>query len=201
MNPKFHFLWQFCLFMFMITLVAVPASSANASGIEHRSGIEHWSVENNNGFSVDIQHIRTVAAGGPIYKYLIHLGTGGPVACGDSLVGIVVGRRTGDPEKDVATALRSLFSTPKYQGGLYNPLSSSKFRIQGVRYNARNKEIAIDLSGKLVRPNTYCEIARARTMVWATAQQFPEISHAIIMMTNNILLGDLLPVKDKSKKK
>ncbi len=189
MNHKIRLFWLFCLIIFLVSLVVVPASSANAS-----------TVNNTNGYAVDIQLARTVPAGGPIYKYLIHLGTRGPVACGDSLVRLVIGRRTGNLEKDVATALKSLFATPKYQGGLYNPLAGSRFRIESVKYHAGNKNIAIHMSGKLVRPKTYCEIARARAMVWATAQQFPEIKHAIIMLQNDILLGDLLAVKDKSKK-
>ena len=136
-------------------------------------------------------------AGGPIYKYLIHQGTGGPVACGDSLMAIYVGKRTGDLKRDEATALNSLFATPKNSGGLYNPLSASRLKVKNVQYNSA-KNAVIYLGGKFVRPTQNCEVARARAVVWATAQQFPEVKHAIIWY-GRVLLGDLLEAKNKSK--
>jgi hypothetical protein len=136
-------------------------------------------------------------ATGPIYKYLIHQGTGGPVACGDSLVGVYVGQRSGDIKRDEATALNSLFATPKNYIGLYNPLSASRLKVGNVQYNSA-KNAVIRLNGKLVRPTKFCEVARARAMVWATAQQFPEVKHAIIWY-GDVLLGDMLSAKDTRK--
>lgn len=137
------------------------------------------------------------AAGGPIYKYLIHLGTGGPVGCGDSLSPVYVGKRSGDVKKDIATALKSLFATPKHSGGLYNPLAESKLRVRRVDYVAGKKNPQIFLGGKFVRPKTYCESARARAMVWATAQQFPEVRHATIWL-GSALLGDMLAPTERT---
>ncbi|MCU0489669.1 MAG: hypothetical protein MUE67_12060 [Anaerolineales bacterium] len=138
-------------------------------------------------------------SGGPIYKYLIHQNTGGPVACGDSLVAVYVGKRTGDVRKDTATALKSLFATGKNSGGLYNPLSDSKLRVRRVEYTKEKQNTQIYLGGKLVRPKTYCESARARAMVWATAQQFSEVRHATIWI-GSALLGDLLAPSERSYK-
>lgn len=139
------------------------------------------------------------AAGGPIYKYLIHQNTGGPVACGDSLVAVYVGKRTGDVRKDTVTALKSLFSTGKNTGGLYNPLYDSKLRVRRVEFAKDKQNTQVYLGGKLVRPKTYCESARARAMVWATAQQFSEVRHATIWI-GSALLGDLLAPSERSYK-
>jgi hypothetical protein len=169
-----------CLGILLISLVAVPFYSASAS-------------EN-----LPEASIKAAPPGGPIYKYLIHVGTGGPVACGDNLVPIYVGARTGDTEKDVATALNKLFATPKNSGGLYNPLADSNLRARGVDYNPSNRNVIVRLGGRLVKPKTSCEIQRARAMVWATAQQFPEVQHAVIWIGGS-LLGDLLAAKDRAK--
>ena len=46
-----------------------------------------------------------------IVIYLTHIGTGGPIACGDSLVAIMTGYvRTGNIETDIALAVDTLFS-------------------------------------------------------------------------------------------
>ena len=131
-------------------------------------------------------------AGGPIYKYLILRSTGGPVACGDSLYPVYVGKRTGKTEEDVKLALKGLFSThSKDVSGLYNPLYESRLKVSKVGYNPDNKNVTINIKGKFVRPPEACERKRIRAIVWQTAQQFPEISHAIIL-TPGQLLGDLL---------
>jgi hypothetical protein len=138
------------------------------------------------------------SASGYIYKYLVHRNTGGPVACGDTLYPVYVGKRTGNVKQDIAIALKSLFSTPGESSGLFNPLSKSKLKVSGVEYNAKNIKTTIRLSGKLVKPDNYCDIARARAMVWATAQQFPEVRHATIFL-GSALLGDLLAAKERAK--
>lgn len=54
-----------------------------------------------------------------IVIYLTHIGTGGPVACGDSLVAIMTGHiRTGDIEKDIKLAVDTLFSIGQNSGYL-----------------------------------------------------------------------------------
>ena len=131
-------------------------------------------------------------AGGPIYKYLILPKTGGPVACGDSLIPVYVGKRTGNTQEDVARALKGLFSNHSKQiSGLYNPLYASRLKVSKVAYNPSNRNVTVKIKGKFVRPAEACERQRIRAVVWKTAQQFPEITHAIIF-TPSQLLGDLL---------
>jgi hypothetical protein len=168
----------FCLGILLVSLSVLPRHSANASEYSPKESIQ------------------VAPAGGPIYKYLVHVGTGGPVACGDNLVPIYVGARTGDTKKDVSTALNGLFATSKNSGGLYNPLADSKLRARKVEYNSQTKNVTVQLGGKLVKPKTACDIARARAAVWATAQQFPEVQHAIIWLGGS-LLGDLFAVNDR----
>jgi hypothetical protein len=183
MNIKFRIALILCLGVFLFSLTVIPRQAANALGTPAEA-------INESGLATQ--------AGAPIYKYLIHLGTGGPVACGDSLTPLYVGRRTGDVKKDAATALKSLFATGKYSGGLYNPLAASKLRVRRVEYNPANKKYQVFLGGRLVKPKTYCDIARARAIVWATAQQFPEVRHATIWLGSG-LLGDLLAAKERAK--
>jgi hypothetical protein len=165
-----------CLVVILVSLVTVPVKTAGAATPSTRTG----------------------PAGGPIYKYLIHRGVGGPYACGDNLFPIYVGTRTGDIKKDMATALNSLFSTGKNSGALYNPLGGSTLRVGKVDYNLQTRNATVSLRGKLAKPDNFCDIARARAAIWATAQQFPEVSHAVIWL-GGALLGDLLAAKDRAK--
>jgi hypothetical protein len=184
MNSKRRFTILVLLGAFLFSLAILPGYVVNASG--------------NPASNPGLLTAQPATAGAPLYKYLIHLGTGGPVACGDSLVAVNIGKRTGDVKKDAATALRSLFSTGKFSGALYNPLASSKLKVRQVEYNPSTKKYQIFLGGKLVKPDAYCEIARARAMVWATAQQFPEVRHATIWLGSG-LLGDLLAASERAK--
>jgi hypothetical protein len=135
---------------------------------------------------------------GYIYKYLILRNTGGPIACGDTLFPVYVGKRTGDVKQDIKIALKSLFSTSKVSSGLYNPLANSKLKVSGVQYNPKNTQTTVRLAGRLVKPDNFCDIARARAVVWTTAQQFPEVRHAKITL-GSALLGDLLAAKERAK--
>ena len=178
-------LLSICLGVFLLTTVLVPVYTPSASAA-------------NLPVTDSLLPVQATAAGQPIYKYLVHPNTGGPVACGDSLYPVYVGKRTGDTRKDVATALKSLFASPKNSGGLFNPLADSRFKVQKVEYNKSTKNVKIFLGGKLVRPDSFCDIARARAMVWTTAQQFPEVRHATIVL-GSALLGDLLAAKERAK--
>lgn len=136
-------------------------------------------------------------AEGLIVKYLVHLGTGGPVGCGDSLVPVSAGfLRTGDINEDVKIALNSLFSTgTKYVGDLYNPLYQSKVRVESVRLNKSTGNVYVQLTGSFSKPKEDCDKLLYRAQVWSTARQFPEVRLATIRM-NQYLLGDLLVVFD-----
>jgi hypothetical protein len=184
--------------IFLLSLTIIPYQAAGASKNPATSSELELSTFNLHPSTLDIPEVQSSTAGAPIYKYLIHQGTGGPVACGDSLVPLYVGQRTGDVKKDVTTALKSLFATGKYSGGLYNPLANSKLKVRRIEYIPTNKNAQVFLGGRLIKPTTYCEIARARAMVWATAQQFPEVRHATIWL-GSALLGDLLAAKERAK--
>jgi len=57
-----------------------------------------------------------------VYIYLVQTGTGGPVACGDSLIKVNTGLpRSGDNATDISAALRRLLVKRQWMVGLYNP--------------------------------------------------------------------------------
>ncbi len=198
---KSRFFLLLSLGVFLISFWTIPNRAVNAPA--HPSGNPYLRAVQPSTFNLqpatlDVSQGQPSTAGAPLYKYLIHPGTGGPVACGDSLAAVYIGKRTGDVKKDAATALRSLFATGKFSGGLYNPLASSKLKVRRVEISPSTNKFQIYLGGRLVKPTTYCEIARARAMVWATAQQFPEVGHATIWL-GSALLGDLLAAKERAK--
>ena len=128
-----------------------------------------------------------------ILRFFTHIGTGGPVACGDSLVGYSTGHvRTGDVAMDVGIALNSLFqSGGPWVGDLYNAIYPSTIKVNEIEYEKNIETVTIYLAGNFVRPEENCDKLRFREQVWATARQFPGVTKAVIWM-NNSLLGDLL---------
>ena len=125
--------------------------------------------------------------------YVTHLGTGGPMACGDTLVGISSGfMKTGDIEADVRTALNTLFASGQTIGAFHNAVYPANFRVSSVVYEAASRKAIITLSGSYVKPEDYCEATRYREQVWATARQFEGVDRAGIWLDNGKLLGDLL---------
>lgn len=133
-----------------------------------------------------------------IVIYLTHIGTGGPVACGDSLVALLTGYiRTGDIEKDIQLAIDTLFSVGQYSIGLYNATYPSNLRFGGMTLS--KGEAVVELGGSYVKPKDSCDASRYRAQVWATIQQFPEVNRAI-PRHKNALLGDLLALYSDSGK-
>jgi hypothetical protein len=125
--------------------------------------------------------------------YVTHLGTGGPQACGDTIIGISSGfSRSGDVESDIATALNTLFASGQNAGAYHNATYPSSFRVSGVEYKKSKGSAKITLRGSYVRPDDYCEAKRYRDQVWATARQFPEVHDVTIYLSDGKLLGDLL---------
>ncbi len=125
--------------------------------------------------------------------YVTHLGTGGPLACGDSLVGISAGYlRTGDVKEDIKLALNTLFASGQKVGAYHNATYPSSFRVSNVEFKKSTGKAEITLSGSYVKPADACEARRYREQVWATARQFPEVHRVTIWLTNGKLLGDLL---------
>ncbi|HLA96894.1 MAG TPA: hypothetical protein VJL34_00455 [Anaerolineales bacterium] len=134
-----------------------------------------------------------LSASQAIVKYLVILGTGGNVGCGDSLLPVSTGHRpSGDVVKDVTLALNSLFSTGvKYVGDLYNPLYQSGLRVDRVDFKKYSGVTVIYLSGSFTKPKDNCDRLLYRAQVWQTIRQFKEIKD-ITVVANKYLLGDLL---------
>jgi hypothetical protein len=123
---------------------------------------------------------------------MVQTDTGGPVACGDSLVKINTGQpRSGDVQTDVATALRSLFVKSQYVAGLYNPAYLSNISVTSVEYKASSEYVGVELSGTYVRSGDRCDDSRVRAQVWTTIRQFPGVRTVYILLNGN-LLGDIL---------
>jgi hypothetical protein len=125
--------------------------------------------------------------------YVTHLGTGGPLACGDTLVGISSGfLRTGNIEEDIRIAVNTLFASGQKVGAYHNATYPSSFRVSEVKYKKSNGTAVITLGGSYVKPVDRCEALRYREQVWATARHFPEVNRVTIWLENGKLLGDLL---------
>ena len=128
-----------------------------------------------------------------IMMYFTVLGSGGSVACGDSLSAVYTGHvRTGNTEEDIRIAIDRLFSSGKYIGSLYNAVYPSNFRVQSVDFNQSTGKAVIILSGNYVKPADYCDSRRYREQIWATARRFPEVQRVSLSLSNGLLLGDLL---------
>jgi len=125
-----------------------------------------------------------------IKVYLTLLGTGGPVACGDSLFAINSGFvKSGNIELDITNAVNALFSIGQWSGNLYNATYPSSFRVGSV--NLKGNEAVVMLQGSYVKPKDACEAMRYREQLWATIRQFDEVKRAIPKY-NGAVLGDLL---------
>ena len=132
-------------------------------------------------------------AGSGITIALIHPGTNGPVACGDSLILSYTGKsRSGQVDKDVHSALDALFGLHgKKVGDFYNALGGSRIRVDSVSFAPDTGTVSIQLSGTYVRAGGNCDSSRARAQVWTTIRQFPEVKVVDIWL-NDKLLGDVL---------
>ncbi len=126
-----------------------------------------------------------------ILNYFIILGSGGPVACEDSLYATAVGpMRTFNVADDVFTALNILLSNPsQYSGGLYNALYRTTMKVTGVTFNESNGRVRVQLEGGLGTPDD-CDLMRIEAQVVSTVKQFPEVKSRIIYL-GNLLFEDL----------
>ncbi len=129
-----------------------------------------------------------------ILIYFVHLGTGGPIGCGDSLIPLTTGLyRTGDVEQDIKLALDRLFTSGQYSGPLYNATYTSSLSVSSVEHKKSDGRTTVQHDGSYVRPENSCDASRYRSQVWATALQFPEVTR-FTPWAGNALLGDLLAV-------
>ena len=127
-----------------------------------------------------------------IYVYYIQKDTGGPVACGDSLIKVNTGLyRSGDNEADIKTGLSRLFNKQEYIGNLYNPVFRSNWKIQSINFKAYEGLADISLDGAYVRSGDRCDDGRVRAQIWTTIRQFPGVKTVYILLNGN-LLGDIL---------
>ncbi len=129
-----------------------------------------------------------------ILIYFVHLGTGGPIGCGDSLIPLTTGLyRTGDIKQDIKLALDRMFTSGQYSGPLYNATYTSSLSVSSVEFKKSDGRTTVQLDGSYARPQDSCDASRYRSQVWATALQFPEVTR-FIPWVGNKLLGDLLAV-------
>jgi hypothetical protein len=134
----------------------------------------------------------TVTGEDAIFIYLVDRGTGGPLACGDTLVPINTGQaRSGDLAQDVQTALQNLFVKRQYILGLYNPVYISNISVTKVWYKEYSQTIYVRLEGTYVRSDDRCDTRRVREQIWATIRQFGGVKVVDILLNDN-LLGDIL---------
>lgn len=110
-----------------------------------------------------------------IYYFIV--GGGDRKDCGDRAIAFSTGYiKTGDPVKDVETALSLLFGNPQpYVGGLENPIGASNISIQSITLNSSNNHVDVAASGTVVKnKDDYCQWDRMRAQVRATANKAAE---------------------------
>lgn len=127
-----------------------------------------------------------------MYIYLVQTNTGGPVACGSSLIKVNTGLpRTGDNATDIASALRRLLVKLKFMVGLYNPVYLSNMSVASVNFNPSSGLATVDLIGSYVRSGDSCDDGRVHDQIWTTIRQFPGVKGVLVRLNGN-LLGDIL---------
>lgn len=128
-----------------------------------------------------------------ILYFLIAEDTGGTVACGDNLVAINTGiLRTGNAEEDVKISMRALFSIGSpYVSGLRHSGYQSNLQVISAEYSRGNKVVNVYLSGTVIKPDNNCDKERFRVQIFATAQQFDNVTKAYVWV-GSIPIGDFL---------
>jgi len=140
----------------------------------------------------------TAPADQAILIYLVQTGTGGPVACGDSLIKINTGLwRTGNIEQDVMTALGRLLVKQQWIAGFYNPVWLSNMDVVSVQI--QGSTIIVNLTGSYVRSGDHCDDQRVRAQIWTTIRQASGLQDVNVYLDGN-LLGDILATRDKAVK-
>lgn len=110
--------------------------------------------------------------------YLVSLGDGGTLGCGDSLVPVTVDfPSTRAILRASLTKLLSLHSAYYGESGLYNALYQSQLTIDDVRID--NREATIWLSGQVVLGGV-CDTPRVKAQLEQIALQFSTVDHVEI---------------------
>jgi hypothetical protein len=134
-----------------------------------------------------------------VWFYLILLGTGGKVGCGDDMLKLWTGHiRTGNISVDLTNALNTVFSVGGYSAGGYNATYPSNLRVKEVVMEA-DGTAHVYFDGSFVPPKDSCDASRFRSQVWGTALQFPEVKRFIPWIGDK-LLGDRLAAYSDSGK-
>lgn len=128
-----------------------------------------------------------------ILFFLIAEDTGGTVACGDSLVAFNTGLlRSGDAAEDAKAAMRALLTIGSpYVSGYRHSGYQSNLQVVSAEYNAGSQVVTIYLSGTVIKPETNCDKERFRVQIFATAQQFDNVSKAFVWV-GTVPIGDYL---------
>lgn len=121
--------------------------------------------------------------------YFISPNAGGPVACGDYVIGLGIGEpRTSDISEGIEKGLKTLFSyKSEWVGGLYNPLGRSNIKVESVRFNSGLA--TVNLRGTYAKPDDDCDNLRVKAQVWTTVRQFRGVRTTNIYL-NGIPFGD-----------
>ncbi len=121
--------------------------------------------------------------------YFISPNAGGPVACGDYVIGLGIGEpRTSDVSEGIEKGLKSLLSyKSEWVGGLYNPLGRSSIKVESVRFS--NGLATVNLRGTYAKPDDDCDNLRVKAQVWTTVRQFRGVRATNIYL-NGIPFGD-----------
>jgi hypothetical protein len=130
---------------------------------------------------------------GGVFYYLVAENTGGPFACGDSLLRVYPGiAKTGDIETDLRSAMNAMFSNSHHHyNGLLNPLHASSLWFADAAF--QGSELHVRLRGDLVRPKDDCESKRMYAQVWQTIFHNSGQDRAVVWL-NQALFADLLVV-------
>jgi hypothetical protein len=128
-----------------------------------------------------------------IYYYLVLEDTGGPVACGDSLIAVTTGiLRTGDPAEDVRIAISTLFGlTSPYYGGLRHSGYQSNINNLRVTYNKSTQTAHVEAAGTVVKPEDDCDKERFRVQAFTTGKQFDDVN-GLSISVRGVPFGDFL---------
>lgn len=130
--------------------------------------------------------------------YLVALGTGGSLGCGDSLIPVYTGIPTsGNLEKDIHNSLHSLLKLKvKDSGGLYNPLHNAHLNTAGVDFKAESGNAVVNLAGSIPKPKDECEYHRVRGVLWETVRHYRDVK-GVTFWIGNKLIGDLIAIIDR----
>ncbi len=130
-----------------------------------------------------------------ILVFYYNLDEKGPYGCGEALYYINTGvKKSPNVEDDISYALRTIlnFHNP-YFGSLYNPGYASTLAIGYVEVDKSGNAL-INLTGKYVHTDDYCDGPRFRDQIKRTVLQFPGI-FTVKILINGTPIGNVIKQK------